>query len=69
MSKKIKADNKVISKTAKKEEPIFSPAQLGNTLDFVLVKDIISIVADKDKGYTKAEMQKLVDDFLNKEVD
>lgn len=52
----------------KQNEAVFTPEQLANTLEFVVYKDLISVIADKDKTYTKQEMKKLLFNTLRKEV-
>lgn len=53
----------------KVNELVFTKDQLKQANEFVLDKDVIEILADKDRNYTKNEMRKLVQSFRNKEVE
>lgn len=48
---------------------LFTPDQLANTLEFVEFKDLIAVIADKDRLYSKVEMRGLLETELRKEVD
>ena len=50
------------------KNPVFTKEQLMNSNEFLLDRDIIQILADKDKAYTKDEIKKLINGFRCKEV-
>lgn len=51
------------------KEKAFPASELVKTLEFVIYKDIIEVICDKDKFYTREELRKMINDFLNRRVD
>lgn len=50
------------------KESFFTPEQLKQAQEFVIYKDLITTITDPNKTYTKAEIQALINAYLNKEV-
>lgn len=50
-----------------KNEVHFTAAQFRNHPEFLIYKDLISVIADENKLYTEAEFQKLIDSYAGKE--
>jgi len=49
-------------------EPVFTKDQLVNSKAFSHQKDILMAILDADKTYTKAQVEKLVSEFLKRKV-
>lgn len=50
------------------DEKRYTAEQLANTMEFVVYKDLIRCIAQKDVLYTKEEMRTLLNETLGKEV-
>lgn len=50
----------------KKEEDLFPSEQLKKTLEFIPYQDIIEIIADKDKSYSKKQLWNMIKRFYNR---
>lgn len=57
-----------MSETKKKTAPKFTKEQVMNAKKPLGNLDVLYVVLEDEKSYTKAEIQKLHDDFLKKEV-
>lgn len=53
----------------KTNEPVFTKEQLINANEFYLDKDIIAVLIDEDKTYTKKQVRELIKSFRAKEVE
>ena len=51
------------------KENKFPPSAFKKEINFVDYQDLIEIVTDPDKLYTKAELSQIVKSHLSKEVD
>ena len=49
-------------------EPVFTKEQLVHSKAFSHQKDILMAILDADKTYTKAQVEKLVSEFLKRKV-
>ena len=51
------------------EAKAFPASELAKTLEFIIYKDIIGVICDEDKFYTREQLRKMIRNFLDRGVD
>lgn len=56
-------------KTQAVQEPKFTKAQLKKSVEFAVYRDLLEAILDREQTYTKNEVRKIINNFLNAEVE